>query len=117
MIFLGVEKWSGCTQPALLQRLNKILFLFALLYHFRMLIIKLVLLLVTDKCIKVVADNFYEDLLVSNLDDGSIYSLFQFTTNLEKNIFEDELCKYNESLFFAQVCVFLIYHDKRLVVC
>ena len=73
-----------------------------------MLIVKLVLLLFIDKCVKVVADNFYEDLVVSNLDDGSIYSLFQFTTNLEKNIYEEELCKYNESLYFAKVCFFTL---------
>lgn len=82
--------------------IHSLLYSSVLLYHFRMLIIKLVLLLVIEKCIKVVADNFNEDLLVSNLDDGSIYSLFQFTTNLEKNIFEEELCKYNENLFFPK---------------
>lgn len=82
--------------------IHSLLYSSVLLYHFRMLIIKLVLLLVIEKCIKVVADNFNEDLLVSNLDDGSIYSLFQFTTNLEKNIFEEELCKYNENLFFTK---------------
>lgn len=40
-------------------------------------------------------DQFTEELFIKNLDNGYVSANFQFTTNLNHNIFKEEICKFD----------------------